>query len=158
AVLAGAAAAVVPHAVKRHAGPDAEPLTIGPPVGMPGAPPTSADGLRQQIGAMEQRLQERPNDAGAAVLLADALLRQGRAANDGRPTTRAADILHGVLKETPSQYDALRLLGAIYLSQHRFREALDVARRARALRPADAWNYGVMGDALVELGDYDEAF
>jgi len=39
-----------------------------------------------------------------------------------------------------------------------FRDALEVAKRARDARPSDAWNYGVMGDALLELGDYDEAF
>jgi tetratricopeptide (TPR) repeat protein len=50
------------------------------------------------------------------------------------------------------------MLGAIDLSQHRFRDALNVANRARDLRPEDAWNYGVMGDALIELGDYEKAF
>jgi tetratricopeptide (TPR) repeat protein len=50
------------------------------------------------------------------------------------------------------------MLGAIYLSQHRFREALEAGERARNLRPSDAWNYGVMGDALIELGDYERAF
>src|SRR4029079_15380973 len=30
--------------------------------------------------------------------------------------------------------------------------------RARDARPDDAWNYGVIGDALIELGDYDAAF
>jgi tetratricopeptide (TPR) repeat protein len=67
-------------------------------------------------------------------------------------------VLNAVLKEDPGQYDALRMLGAISLSQHHFREALDLARRARDLRPDDAWNYGVMGDALIELGDYPKAF
>jgi tetratricopeptide (TPR) repeat protein len=158
AVLAGAAAAIVPHTVRRHPVPAAEPMTIGPHVGMPGAPPTSAEGLGRQIRTMDQRLQENPHDAGAAVLLADALLRQARATNDARPANRAGEILKGVLKETPSQYDALRLLGAIYLSQHRFRDAIEIARHARDLRPLDAWNYGVIGDGLVELGEYDEAF
>jgi tetratricopeptide (TPR) repeat protein len=63
-----------------------------------------------------------------------------------------------VLTIDPAQYDALRMLGAIFLSQHRFRDALATARRARDLRPDDSWNYGVMGDALVEMGEYDEAF
>jgi tetratricopeptide (TPR) repeat protein len=67
-------------------------------------------------------------------------------------------VLKAALKEHPGQYDVLRMLGAIYLSQHRFREALEVARRSRDLRPDDAWNYGVMGDAQVELGEYSEAF
>ena len=34
----------------------------------------------------------------------------------------------------------------------------DVGRRARDLRPGDAWNYGVIGDASIELGEYEAAF
>ena len=82
----------------------------------------------------------------------------GFSINDGRPANRAGVVLTTVLKENPGQYDALRLLGAIELSQHRFREALEVGQRARDQRPGDAWNYGVIGDALVELGDYERAF
>jgi len=92
------------------------------------------------------------------VLLADALLRQARATNDGRPAGRASEVLNAALKEHPGQYDILRMLGAIYLSQHRFRDALEIATRSRDLRRDDAWNYGVMGDAQVELGEYPDAF
>ena len=133
-------------------------VSIAPGVGMPGGPPTSAAGLLQRIGDMDGRLRAQPDDIGAAVLLSDALLRQARATNDGRPANRAADVLQAVLKKNPGQYDALRLLGAIYLSQHRFTEALEIGRRARNERPGDAWNYGVIGDALIELGQYDKAF
>jgi tetratricopeptide (TPR) repeat protein len=125
---------------------------------MPGAPATSATGLRDRIDEMERRLSDEPNNPGAAVLLSDALLRQARATTDSRPANRAAELLKSVLKEDPGQYDALRMLGAIYLSQHRFGDALELGRRARDLRPDDAWNYGVMGDALIELGDYNRAF
>ena len=107
---------------------------------------------------MEQRLRDHPADAGAAVLLADALLRLARATTDGRPANRAATVLTAALRDTPAHYDALRMLGAIYLSQHRFLDALEAARRARDRQPDDAWNYGVMGDALIELGDYNQAF
>jgi tetratricopeptide (TPR) repeat protein len=155
-VVIAAVAAVVSHSPGPRV--PEEPLRMAPAVGMPGAPPTSAEGLRQRIGDMEERLRERPQDHGAAVLLADALLRQARVTGDARMTSRAGETLRSVLKDTPGQYDALRLLGAVLLSQHRFDEALDAARRARNLRPGDAWNYGVIGDALIELGEYDEAF
>src|SRR5438105_3446851 len=158
AILAGIAAAVAPHLISRVSPPRDEPITIGPAVGMPGGPPTSSEGLRQRITEMEDRIRREPRDIGAAVLLADALLRQARATADGRPANRAGEVLKTVLEEMPAQYDALRMLGAIELSQHRFREALEAARRARDLRPEDAWNYGVMGDALIELGEYDKAF
>jgi tetratricopeptide (TPR) repeat protein len=171
AVLVGGTAAAVPqlvrfvHGVRLQADeqqvrlkPDTTYETMSPAVGMPGAPATSADGLRDRIADMESRVAQHPEDTQSALLLADALLRQARATTDGRPAGRAATVLQQVLKNEPDQYDALRLLGAVELSRHHFRDALGVAKRARDARPGDAWNYGVMGDAHLELGEYDEAF
>jgi tetratricopeptide (TPR) repeat protein len=158
-ILAATVAAITPHVISRaKPSRDADAPSIGPAVGMPGAPATSTSGLLQRIDEMEARLRAQPDDTGAAVLLSDALLRQARATNDGRPAGRASEVLNAALKEHPGQYDVLRMLGAISLSQHRFRDALEIARRSRDLRPDDAWNYGVMGDAQVELGEYPDAF
>jgi tetratricopeptide (TPR) repeat protein len=158
-ILAATVAAVAPHVISRaKPSRDSEAVSIGPAVGMPGAPATTTSGLVERIKEMEARLRAQPDDTGAAVLLADALLRQARATNDGRPAGRASEVLSAALKEHPGQYDLLRTLGAIYLSQHRFRDALEIARRSRDQRPDDAWNYGVMGDAHVELGEYPDAF
>jgi len=158
AILTAAMAAILPHVRWRETRDPAEPMSIAPAVGMPGAPTTSAEGLARRISEMEKRLQETPRDNGAAVLLADALLRQSRVTGDGRLPARAGSLLTSVLKDTPGHYDALRMLGAVYLSQHRFRDAQEVGRRARDLRPSDAWNYGVIGDAAIELGEYEDAF
>jgi tetratricopeptide (TPR) repeat protein len=107
---------------------------------------------------MERQLSAAPGDLRASVLLSDALLRQARASGDGRPAGRAAAVLERALQNNPGSYDGLRLLGAVNLSLHRFARARDVGARARDMRPDDAWNYGVIGDAQLELGDYDEAF
>jgi len=123
-----------------------------------GAPLTSRDGLQRTIRDMERRLRERPDDAGAAVSLADALLRQARVSNNPGLALRAEEALKRVLKDDPATYDARRMLGAVYLSQHRFREAIREAERASAARPADDWNYGVMGDGHLELGEYEQAW
>src|SRR5690242_17354431 len=64
-----------------------------PGIGMPGAPPTSAGGLRDRIAEMESRVAQHPDDSQSALLLADALLRQARATTDGRPASRAATVL-----------------------------------------------------------------
>jgi tetratricopeptide (TPR) repeat protein len=159
AVAAGAIAAAAPRLIGRTTmRAKTAPVRMAPAIGMPGAPATSIAGLRERISAMESRVRESPSDTGAALLLADALLRQARATAEGRHANRAADVLQSVLATDPGQYDALRLLGAIQLSRHRFAEALTTGRRARDARPDDAWNYGVIGDALTELGDYDAAF
>ena len=119
---------------------------------------TSREGLQQTIQVMEQRLREQPTDGAAAVSLADALLRQARVSNNPGLAIRAEDALKRVLKDEPLTYDARRMLAAVYLSQHRFRDAIREAERASAERPADDWNYGVMGDGHLELGEYEQAF
>jgi len=100
-----------------------------------------------------------PTGAGreAATFAADALRRARLEANGGY-TLEAERVLTKALEREPDDYDALRMLGAVYMSQHRFRQAIEVGSRAMRTRPNDAWNYGVVGDAHLELGEYDEAF
>ena len=53
---------------------------------------------------------------------------------------------------------AVRGLAALAGSRHRFRQMLPLARRALALEPESAAVHGILGDALLELGRYREAF
>ena len=81
-----------------------------------------------------------------------------------RPATRATTPKSGPRSERALELDgddplAISGLGSLALSRHRF--ALRArARRARrcALSPSTARNYGVIGDAQIELGRYREAF
>jgi tetratricopeptide (TPR) repeat protein len=129
-----------------------------PMLGAPGAPATSRDGLSNTITQMEARLASTPDDATAAVRLADALLRQTRVTGNAGLAMRAERALTRVLTADPEHYYARRMLAAVLLSQHRFREAIAAAERCLQTRRDDAWLYGVIGDARLELGDYDEAF
>ena len=134
------------------------PFTTAPDLGATGAQSTSRDGLARRIADMESRLASRPDDVRAAVLLSDALIRQTRVTGNAGLTVRAEQVLNQALRDDPGNYDALRMLGSLYLSQHRFSEALTAAEKCRAIRPEDSVNYGVLGDAHLELGDYDAAF
>jgi tetratricopeptide (TPR) repeat protein len=137
----------------------AERLAAAPaPVGSPGGASTRRGDLDGFIADLERRRAAHPNDAATAARLADALLRQARVANNPGLSLRAEDVLKQALAREPEHYEALRAMGAVLLSQHRFREAIDVATRARALDPNDAWNEGVIGDGHLELGEYDRAF
>jgi len=124
----------------------------------PIAPMTSRDGLQQTIDTMEARLRTHPADARSAALLADALMRQVRITGHAGLVLRAEHALLRVLHDEPADYEARRMLATVYLSEHRFRDAIREAARARDERPRDDWNYGVMGDGHLELGEYDEAF
>ena len=79
-------------------------------------------------------------------------------ARDGRPDrlrslrARAA----ACARPRPSNLYALGGLGSLALSRHRFREALAFGRRAQRVSPTTARTYGVIGDALLELGRYGQ--
>jgi Flp pilus assembly protein TadD len=92
------------------------------------------------------------------VQLADALMRAARVKGDASLAIEAEHVLRATLQHSSSDYLARRMLSVVYLSQHRFAEALTEAKTAQKLRPKDAWNYAIAGDALLELGRYEEAF
>jgi tetratricopeptide (TPR) repeat protein len=119
---------------------------------------TSRDDLLGTAASARTRLAQSPDDAEAAVGLANALLRLARVESNAGHALEAEGILKEALRHDPGEYAALKMLGAVYLSQHRFRDAAEAGERARLARPHDAWNYGVLGDAWLELGEYERAF
>jgi tetratricopeptide (TPR) repeat protein len=125
---------------------------------MPGAGLTSRDGLTRRAAQMQARLASNPDDVAAGVALADTWIRQSRVTGNAGLTAKAEQVLGQVLREDPGNYEGLRVQGTLYLSQHRFKEAAEAAERLIALRPSDPGNYGILGDAHLELGDYPQAF
>jgi tetratricopeptide (TPR) repeat protein len=66
--------------------------------------------------------------------------------------------LREALDVRPLDPTATLALGNLALIRHDFRGALALGRRARRLAPFAARPYGVLGDALLELGRYRAAF
>jgi tetratricopeptide (TPR) repeat protein len=83
---------------------------------------------------------------------------QARATGDVTYYAKAEGAFRRALRLAPHDLPATIGLGALALSRHDFRDALALGRRAVALSPSTAEGYGVVGDALVELGRYPEAF
>jgi tetratricopeptide (TPR) repeat protein len=119
---------------------------------------TSRAELDAMIVSNRQKVASNPGDGAAAVQLADALMRAARVKGDASLAIEAEHVLRATLQHSSSDYLARRMLSVVYLSQHRFAQALREAKAAQQLRPKDAWNYAIAGDALLELGRYDEAF
>ena len=107
---------------------------------------------------LQDALRAQPDNVRGLGLLG--LAYQQRARETGDPTyyTKSKGVLARALRLAPHDLIATGGLGSLALSQHRFREALALGRRARSLSPTTARTYGVIGDALVELGRYREAF
>ena len=109
------------------------------------------------IPRLQHQLASHPNAQGYA-LLGLAYEQRVRETGDASYYPKAAGVLRRAVALAPQNPLALSGLGALALARHRFREALALGHRALAISPTTARNYGVVGDALVELGRYDEAF
>jgi len=110
------------------------------------------------VARLQATLRLNPNDVRSLDSLG--LAYQQRARETGDPTyyTKSDEALHRALALAPRDLIATSGLGSLALSRHRFREALVLGRRAHAVSPTTTRNYGVIGDALVELGRYHAAF
>ena len=89
--------------------------------------------------------------------LAGAYLQKARETADPAYYARAGAAVRRALVLSPADPGALTARGTLELARHDFRAALGDARRARALAPEVVKPCGVLVDAHVELGRYDEA-
>lgn len=88
--------------------------------------------------------------------LADALQHAMTLAQAGQ-LDRAEAMLHGILVRTPSQSDALQLLGMIERRRGRLDEAAMLFRRSLAVRAAQPHVLNNLGNCLADAGRHDEA-
>ena len=110
------------------------------------------------VRSLQDSVRARPGDAGALGLLGLAYQQRARETGDPAYYTKSEGVLRRALAIEPTNLSATSGLGSLALARHRFREALSLGRRARALSRTTARELGVVGDALAELGRYREAF
>ena len=110
-----------------------------------------------RIEAARSKIKQSPDEPDGYNLIASAYSQKARETGDFSLNARAEEALSRSLEVAPDNYDALKLRAKIFLTYHRFADALEIARRAQTIRPQDHDVYGALTDALVELGDYEEA-
>lgn len=106
---------------------------------------------------LQARLTKKPDDAQAYEYLGVAYLQKARETGDPGYYGKAEELLNRALSLKPDDFGAMTALGALALSRHQFSEALEWGNRARAITPFNPHNYGLIGDAQIELGRYEEA-
>ncbi len=111
----------------------------------------------QRIDFYRSLVAARPQNARYKVLLAAAFLQKMRETTDFGYVDRASKVLNEVLESHPSNYDALALRTQVQLEYHQFVQAAETARQLIRTAPNDPLNWGALGDALTEVGDYDAA-
>jgi len=110
------------------------------------------------VARLQSQLRSAPDNPTGLALLGLAYLQRARETGDPSYYTKSAQTLHRSLVLVPDNLIATGGLGSLALSRHLFRQALTLGRRAQRISPTTALNYGIVGDALVELGRYHAAF
>lgn len=110
-----------------------------------------------QIGYYQRLLKRNPQSAKAYYGLGDALIRKARESGDPSYFNRAEAALKKSLELAPDNPGAVRHLAYVFYSRHEFAPAAVYARKAVEMNPSDSDSYGVLGDALLEVGQYAEA-
>ncbi len=163
-LLGGAAIAVALALTALIGGVFAESPSAGPSTATPRALADqaltgAAGGITQSgIAGLEAQVRSRPGDADLLTQLGFAYQLRWRETADPSFLPRSEVALRRALQARPNDANAVLGMGSLALIRHEFRKALAYGREARLLLPGSGRPYGVIGDALVELGRYEAAF
>lgn len=109
------------------------------------------------IANQQVRLTKNPDDRQANQALGVAYMQKARETGDPGYYGKAEELLNRALQLNPQDFNSMSALGALALARHEFQQALEWGERAKAITPFNPHNYGVIGDAQIELGMYEQA-
>jgi tetratricopeptide (TPR) repeat protein len=120
-------------------------------------PQTAHMSADERIAFFEKSLKETPNDLGVQAGLASAFIQKMRETTDFAYLNRASTIVEKMLAADPTSYDGIRLSAEIETHRHNFPRAAELASDLLERNPSDAGALGLLGDSLMEMGQYDAA-
>lgn len=110
------------------------------------------------IQNLQRALEKNPHNAQQWAWLGAAFLQRARENGDPANYTRAEQAFTKALALDAKNLTAISGMGGLKLAQHQFAEAVDWGERGVKINPDNAGLYGILGDAHLELGEYDTAF
>ncbi|HYW44306.1 MAG TPA: tetratricopeptide repeat protein [Bryobacteraceae bacterium] len=111
----------------------------------------------QRIAACQKTLAAQPGDPAALEDLAAAYLQKMRETTDFSYLERAEKLVAQALARKPGDLEALVLTNEIELNRHHFAKVVENTEALVKSAPQNPRLWGMMGDALMEIGDYDRA-
>lgn len=101
---------------------------------------------------------KKPNDAHAWATVGDALAQRLRDTTENRYYDLAGKAYTHALSLDPANIAAMNGMAWVTGGAHEFDKSIDWANKSIAANPSNADAFGILGDANLELGNYDEAF
>lgn len=112
----------------------------------------------RSIDNLEARLRKVPADKRSNIALAQAYLQEAQQSlQEAYYLPKAQSRIDAVLAEENNNFEALALQASLYNTLHQFEKARDIATMLIERSQSKAYVYGILIDALVELGEYEEA-
>lgn len=113
---------------------------------------------KEKVAELNSRIIKNSKDAKSRLQIATIYLTEARITGEHPYYYPAIEkILDGVLSINPKNFEATVFKASVKMSQHKFAEAKVLAEKAKQLAPDNAYSYGILVDANVELGNYKEA-
>ncbi|MDQ3021211.1 MAG: tetratricopeptide repeat protein [Bacteroidota bacterium] len=109
------------------------------------------------ITTLQEQLVNNPDNSNLLTKLGAVYIQKARESNEPEFYSLAENVLERAIEREPENFLAIAELGSVNLSRHNFKEALELGNKALSLNPYSAYTYGVIVDAQIELGMYDEA-
>jgi tetratricopeptide (TPR) repeat protein len=121
--------------------------------------PTPAEDPERVRRFLEDRVQRDPDDIIAQNRLADVYLKRLRETGDYEWLRRAGEAAHRSLASVPAEQNATGLFmqAKVEYESHHFATARDRAAALVKIEPGKSRGFALLGDALLEFGDLDEA-
>jgi tetratricopeptide (TPR) repeat protein len=116
-----------------------------------------AESKDAEINEALQLIEKVPESPTGYVNLAAIYIKRARSSGDFSLNSKAETAVDKALELAPADVAARKLKASLFLTFHRFAEALEAGKKLQAENPSDAFVYGVLTDANVELGNYKEA-
>ncbi len=114
--------------------------------------------VKNTAASFSNKIKTNPSDIKSMIGLAALYIQEARITGNFKYYDEAAvKLVNNVLKIDINNFEALTLKATILLSEHQFEEGKKIAEQVQQMYPQNAYVYGLLVDANVELGYYDRA-
>lgn len=123
-----------------------------------GGPAAEFLNAKKAVEYYQYEIRRKPEAVENYVQLAQIFLQEARVTGRHHEYfPKAQEALDQALRRHPNHFEALATKASMLLTLHRFAEAKQLAEQAQSRAPKAAFVYGILCDALLELGDYEGA-
>lgn len=113
---------------------------------------------KEKMAELKTKIAAKPEDVKLRLQAATIFIAEQRITGEHHFYYGAIEkILNGILSIDPSNFEAKVYKASLRMSQHQFTDAKKLAEEAMKINPNNAYVYGILVDANVELGNYEEA-